>query len=358
MKRIIGAILTLAGTAVIGAALVLAVAVAIGRAVMPMASAAPRPAGVKLTLAAYSTPREAYRKIIPAFQAYWKQKTGQSVEFQESYEGSAAQARAVIGGFEADVVALSLEADVDKIAEAGLTSNAWKSNPYQGMVTDSVVVIATRPGNPKRIRDWEDLTHPGIRVLTPNPDTSGGARWNINAVYGAGLARIPHRGKGNPAYAYQLVRDIRRNVTILDKSARESMTNFESGVGDASITYENEALLARAAGKKLDWVTPSATIRIENPVAIVEKNVAKHGNGEVAAAFVNFLWSDTAQRLFAQSSYRPVVPKIAAEFARAYPRPAGLFTVAALGGWPKINQALYTRGAGVWARTAREVARR
>jgi len=186
---------------------------------------------ITLVLAAYTTPREAYGKaIIPGFQKYWKEKTGQEVEFRQSYQGSGAQARAVIGGFEADIVALSLAADVDKIAHAGLIKHAWTEKPNHGMVSTSIVVLAVRPGNPKNIRDWSDLTRPGLNILTPDPRTSGGAMWNICAMYGAALRGFAGVDK-SPEAAGQLLSSVFKNVSIMDKGARESITTFEKGMG-------------------------------------------------------------------------------------------------------------------------------
>ncbi|KAF0248334.1 MAG: sulfate transport system substrate-binding protein [bacterium] len=204
----------------------------------------------KLILGAYTSPREAYGKtIIPAFKKYWKEKTGQDVEIQESYQGSGAQSRAIISGFEADIAALSLEADVDKIAEAGLISHDWKSKPYNGMASTSIVVLAVRQGNPKAIQDWADLTKTGLSILTPDPKTSGGAQWNINAIYGAVLREFTSTTKNDPVSAQQFLKDIFKNVSIMDKGARESIINFEKGIGDVAITYENEVLVARQAGQ-------------------------------------------------------------------------------------------------------------
>src|SRR5215207_11532738 len=188
---------------------------------------------VTLMLGGYTTPREAYGKaIIPAFQKYWKEKTGQDVEFQESYQGSGAQSRAIVGGFEADIAALSLEADVDRITEAGLITHDWKSKPHGGMISTSVVVIAVRQGNPKGIKDWPDLTRQGLNVIAPDPKTSGGAQWNVNAVYGAALRGYAGVPKDDPAAAKQFLKDVFRNVSILDKGARESITTYEKGIGD------------------------------------------------------------------------------------------------------------------------------
>ncbi|MFY9571449.1 MAG: sulfate ABC transporter substrate-binding protein, partial [Blastocatellia bacterium] len=229
---------------------------------------------VTLILGGYTTPREAYGKaVIPAFQEYWKDKTGQEVEFQESYQASGAQARAIMGGFEADIAALSLESDIDKIAEAGLITHDWRSKSSKGMVSTSIVVIAVRAGNPKGINDWSDLTQAGLNVLTPDPKTSGGAQWNINAIYGAALRGFAGVEKNNKAAAQDFLQGVLRNVSIMDKGARESITNFEKGVGDVAITYENEVLVARQSGQTYDYVVPHSTILIENPAALIDKNV-------------------------------------------------------------------------------------
>ncbi|HYP67391.1 MAG TPA: sulfate ABC transporter substrate-binding protein [Thiobacillaceae bacterium] len=295
-----------------------------------------------LTLGAYTAPREAYGKaIIPAFQRYWKMKTGQEVRFQESYLGSGAQARAIAGGFEADVAALSLEADVDNIARAGLIRHDWRAGPTQGMVTRSVVVIAVRKGNPKGVRDWDDLRRKGLEVLTPNVRTSGGAKWNVCALYGAALRGGTGAAKGNAGAAEMLLRDVLRNVTVMDKGARESMINYERGVGDVAITYENEVLVGRKAGGTYEYVVPRATILIENPVAVVDKYADKHGNRDLAEAFVTFLAKREAQRAFAAYGLRPVDAGVAKEVAKQFPAVRDLFTIRDLGGWSQVDRGLF-----------------
>lgn len=300
------------------------------------------PQKVTLILGAYTTPREAYGKaILPAFQKYWKEKRGQDVEFQESYQGSGAQSRAIISGFEADIAALSLEGDIDKIAQAGLITNDWKSKPFRGMVSTSIVVIAVRQGNPKGIKDWPDLTKPGLNILTPDPKTSGGAQWNINAIYGAALRGFAGVKQGDAAAAQGFLRDVFRNVSILDKGARESITNYEKGVGDAAITYENEVLVGRQAGQTYEYIVPRSTILIENPVAIVDKNVDKHGVREVAEAFVNFLWDKEAQRGYAKYGLRPTHPDVAGEVQSQYPAVEDLWKIDFLGGWGQVTKDIY-----------------
>jgi sulfate/thiosulfate-binding protein len=295
-----------------------------------------------LTLAAYTTPREVYgREIIPAFQKMWKEKTGQEVRFQESYLGSGAQARAIIGGFEADVAALSLEPDLQKLVDEGLVRPEWKSGPHGGMVSRSIVVLGVRPGNPKGIRDWDDLRKPGVQVLTPSPRTSGGAMWNVAALHGAVLRG--HAGAG--ARPEAVLGEVLRNVRIMDKGARESMLTFESGVGDVAITYENEALVARQSGKAMDYVIPRSTILIENPVAVVDTYADRHGNRDLAEAFVAFLTTPEVQRMYARYGLRAVDQAVAAETAAQYPRVTDLFTIRDLGGWPQLTATLFGPGA-------------
>jgi sulfate transport system substrate-binding protein len=297
---------------------------------------------VTLILGAYTTPREVYGKaIIPAFQKYWQQKTGQTVEFKESYQASGAQARAVIAGFEADLVALSVEGDVDKISQAGLITHDWKAKPYQGMVSTSIVVIGVRQGNPKGIRDWPDLTKPGLNVLTPDPKTSGGAQWNINAIYGAALRGFAGVPQGDRVGAQDFLKSVFRNVSIMDKGARESITNYEKGVGDVAITYENEVLVGRLSGQTYEYVIPRSTILIENPVAIVDMNADKHGVREVAEAFINFLWDKEAQRAYAKYGLRPLDPEVAREVQSQYPAVPDLWKIDFLGGWANVSQNIY-----------------
>ena len=296
-----------------------------------------------LVLGGFTTPREAYGKaIIPAFQSFWKTKTGQNVMFQESYLGSGAQARAIISGFEADVAALSLEGDIDKIAEAGLIKHNWKGNAKKGMVSRSIVVFAVRKGNPKAIHDWADLGKKGIQILTPNPKTSGGAMWNVNALYGAALrGQVKGVAKGDATAARQLLRNVFQNVTVMDKGARESITNFERGIGDVAITYENEVLVGRQAGQTYDYVVPRSTILIENPVAIVDKWAEKHKTRELGQAFVEFLWTPEAQRMFAKYGLRSIDPAVEQETAKFFPPVEDLWTIEYLGGWPAVSKNIF-----------------
>ncbi|MBN2503313.1 MAG: sulfate ABC transporter substrate-binding protein [Anaerolineales bacterium] len=293
---------------------------------------------VTLTLGAYTTPREAYSEIIPLFQAYWKEKTGQEVVFEESYLGSGAQSRAVVEGFEADVVALSLEADVTRMVDAGLITRDWHAAPNKGIVSTSVVVFAVRSGNPKDIQDWDDLAAPGVEILTPNPKTSGGAQWNILALYGAAKrGYIEGVAADDDAAAQAFLAQVLANVTVMDKAARDSITNFEKGVGDLAITYENEVLVAQLSGQDYDMVIPRSTILIENPVAVVDAYAEKHGTQEVADAFVEFLFAEEAQRIYAKYGLRSVDADVAADTAELYPPVEDLFTIDYFGGWAKAT---------------------
>jgi sulfate transport system substrate-binding protein len=297
---------------------------------------------VTLILGGYTTPREVYGKaIIPAFQKYWKEKTGQDVEFQESYQASGAQSRAIIGGFEADIAALSLEDDIDRIAQADLITHDWHAQPNKGMVSTSIVVIAVRKGNPKNIKDWSDLAAPGLNVLTPDPKTSGGAQWNVSAIYGAALRGYAVGPKNDPVAAQQFLESVFRNVSVMDKGARESLTTFEKGIGDAAITYENEVLVARQSGQRYDYVVPRSTILIQNPVAIVDQHVDKHGVRDVAQAFVAFLSTEEAQRAYSKYGLRPVDQKVASEVNSQLPHVEDLFTIDDLGGWKSVATNIY-----------------
>ena len=297
---------------------------------------------VTLILGGYTTPREVYGKaILPAFQKEWQGTSGQRVQFRESYQGSSAQARAIAGGFEADVAALSLEGDIDKITQAGLITHDWRAAPHGGMASTSIVVLAVRPGNPKKILDWPDLTRPGLNVLTPDPKTSGGAQWNINAMYGAALKGFAGVRKDDRAAAKDFLKRVFRNVSIMDKGARESITTFEKGVGDVAITYENEILIGRQAGQKYDYVVPRSTILIENPVALVDRYVDQHGVRAAAEAFVTFLHGPQAQSLYARYGLRPVEESVAKENASKLPAVQDLWKIDYLGGWKKASQDLY-----------------
>ena len=311
---------------------------------------------VTITLGAYTVPKEVYQgEIIPAFKTYWKEKTGETVRFEESYIASGAQSRAIAGGFEADIAALSLEYDIQKLKETGLITHDWRDNEYKGFVTRSVIVVAHRPRNPKKIRNWIDLTRDDLSVLYPSPKTSGGAMWCINAIYGAGLKMAENNvGKKDPEYARWLLKSIQRQVKVMDKSGRASVTTFENGVGDTLVTYENEALLRQKEGKEFPFIIPDETILIENPVALIDKNVDKHQNRRVAEAFIDFLYTKESQRAFAKYGFRPVHKKVAKEVGRQFPTPKYLFDIDYLGGWNKVKEDLFGVN-GVWTNIVEEI---
>jgi len=290
-----------------------------------------------LTLGAYTAPREAFGEIHENFKKYWQAKTGETVEIRESYLGSGAQSRAVAEGFPADIVALSLEPDIDRIVNAGLIKHPWRDAPHGGMVTRSVVAFAVRAGNPKGIHDWADLTRDDVEVLTPNPRTSGGAMWNILAAYGAAqrghASGFPAGPEGGKAFLSALL----RRVIAMDKGARESILTFEKGLGDVALSYENEIKIGSEQSLSYPYilVMPSSSILIENPVALVDANVDSHGNRPLAEAYLNYLFSPEAQRVFAKRGFRPVLPEIEREEAKNFTNPPDLFSIADFGGWAK-----------------------
>lgn len=307
-----------------------------GAAVSPKTSDAQKP--VKLILGAYTTPREAYAEILPLFQKMWKEKTGQEVTFEELYQGSGAQSRAIVEGFEADIAALSLEADISRIEKAELITHDWKSELYGGMVSTSVVAFAVRPGNPKGIHDWADLAKPGVEILTPNPKTSGGAMWNILALYGAATrGKVAGVAANDDVAAQAFLLSVLNNVTVMDKGARESITTFEKGVGDVAITYENEVLVGQQNGQKYDLVIPASTILIENPVTLIDVHVDKHGTRQVAEAFVDFLFTRQAQEIFAKYGLRSPDPDVAKATMDRYPVVEDLFAIKDFGGWSEAT---------------------
>ena len=292
--------------------------------------------GGKLTLVAYSTPEEAYKELIPAFN---RTSEGKGVSFSQSYAASGEQSRAVEGGLPADVVEFSLEPDMTRLVDAGLVDKGWNQNEYNGNVTNSVVVLMVRKGNPKNIKDWDDLVTGDVDVLEPNPFTSGGAKWNIMAAYGAQL----EKGK-SPQEAQQYIADLFKNVSVLDKSARESLATFSSGKGDVLLGYENEAILAQQKGEELDYVVPDQTILIENPLAATSE--AK--DPKLAQAFVDFLYTPEAQKIFVGKGYRPVVKDTPG--ADKFPEPSGLFDITKFGGWEKVNTEFFDPENGVVAK--------
>jgi sulfate/thiosulfate transport system substrate-binding protein len=302
-------------------------------AAAPAAAATGSKDGGSISLVAYSTPKEAYGQIISAFQ---KTKAGRGVSFQQSYAGSTEQAQAVVNGLHADVVALSLEPDVTTLVKAKLVKPTWSKDRWHGIVTRSVVVFVLRNGNPKHIRDWEDLVKPGVQVVTPNPLTSGGARWNVMAAYGAMI----RKGK-TPKQAVAYLKQLLQHTVSQDKSAREALQTFLAGRGDVLLSYENEAILAQRKDQPVYYLIPKATIRIENPVAVT----TNASDPAAARAFVAFLHTPAAQRIFGQNGYRPVDPKVVRQFN--YPVRPWLFTIQKLGGWAKVQKQFFDPKTGI-----------
>jgi sulfate transport system substrate-binding protein len=288
-----------------------------------------------VSLIAYSTPKEAYAKLTEAFR---KTPEGGGVEFQQSFAASGEQSRAVASGLPADVVALSLQPDVDKLVEPKKVAADWNKDQYDGFVTRSVVVLAVRKGNPKNIRRWEDLTKDGVEVIEPNPFTSGGARWNVMAAYGSQT----QQGKSDEE-AQQFLEDLFDNVTVQDKSARDSLQTFDSGKGDVLLAYENEAIAAQRKGVELDYVVPDQTILIENPIALTEEGK----DNEAATKFLEFLRSEEGQRIFVEEGYRPVVDSV--NDPERFPTPKQLFEIDEFGGWGPVNDKFFDPDKGVMA---------
>ena len=284
----------------------------------------------QLSLIAYSTPQVVYDEVIPQFQ---KTQAGNGVTFKESFGASGDQSRAVEAGLPADVVTFSLAPDMDRLVKAGLVANDWANTPTKGLVSKSVVSLIVRKGNPKNIHTWDDLLKPGVKVLTPNPFTSGAAKWNIMAAYGAKSGGGENAQAGLD-YLRQL---ITKHVVVQDKSGREALQNFTSGTGDVLISYENEAITAQKKGQKVDYVIPDQTISIENPIAVVSKS----SHTQQAKAFVDFALSAPAQQVFADWGYRPVDQAVFDKNKAKFPTPKGLFTIQDLGGWSKVNDEFF-----------------
>ncbi|AKT36247.1 sulfate ABC transporter substrate-binding protein [Chondromyces crocatus] len=313
----------------------------------------------RLVLAAYSAARELLeREIIPAFERSHHARTGQRVRIESSYLASGAQARAVAAGFEADVAVLALAPDIDRIAAAGLITGDWTARPHRGIFATTVVAFAVRPGNPRTIHDWPDLARPGLSVLMPNPRTSGGAMWNGAALYGAALRGDAGVPANDPDAATRYLRDVLRNVVILDKGARESIITFEKGVGDVAITYESEIVAGRMAGRLNDTVIPPSTLQIDIPAAVIDTHADRHGTRELAEAFVAFLQAPASQRVLPRYGFRSVVPLLTEPPPGSSPLPAtalplappGLWNIRDLGGWPQVIRTLFGEQ-GLFTRT-------
>jgi sulfate/thiosulfate transport system substrate-binding protein len=296
-------------------------------------NAAAKTAAVKLNLVGYSTPKKAYDALTTAFA---QTSAGKGVGFGQSFGASGSQSRAVDSGQPADVVAFSTSPDMTRLVKDKLVASDWEANPEKGFSSDSVVVFVVRKGNPKHITGWDDLIKPGVDVITPNPSTSGSARWNILAGYGAQLKE----GK-SPAQALAYVRTLlTKNVSVQDSSASAALQTFTSGKGDVLLDYESEAIAAQKAGDAIQYVVPKQTILIQTPIAFTAKAPSP------AKAFLAWQWSAAGQTIWAQQGYRPVLASVAKKFASQFPTPAQLFTIGDLGGWTKVKKEFFDPASG------------
>ena len=313
-----------------------------GSPVAQTAAGAPKK-DVELTLVSFAVTKQAHAAIIPKFVEKWQKEQNQTVTFKQSYGASGSQTRAVIDGLEADIVHLALAGDTSKIEKAGLIDKGWEQEfPNESIVSKSVAALVTREGNPKNIKDWSDLEKDGVSLITADPKTSGVARWNFLALWNAAVKK----GGSDPKAQESLVK-VFKNVPILTKDAREATDAFfKQGQGDALINYENEIILASQKGQKVNYVIPDVNISIDNPIAVVDKNVAKHGTKEVAEAFVKFLYTPEAQTEFAKVGFRPVDQTVAKEkqFVDLYPKVKELATVKDFGSWSEIDKKFFADG--------------
>jgi sulfate/thiosulfate transport system substrate-binding protein len=284
----------------------------------------------QLALVAYSTPKKAYDALTTAFE---QTSAGKRVSFSQSFGASGSQSRAVATGQPADLVAFSLEPDISRLVKAGLVSSNWDANPQKGISSNSVVVFVVRKGNPKHIAGWDDLVKPGVDVITPNPSTSGSARWNILAGYGAQLKE----GKSSTEALSYVKTLLTKNVSVQDSSASAALQTFTSGKGDVLLDYESDAIAARKAGDAIDYLIPKQTILIQTPIAAT----AKSSHAQQARAFVNWQWTTAGQTIWAEHGYRPVDPAVAKQFASRFPTPPQLFTIEYLGGWTKVKKEFF-----------------
>jgi sulfate transport system substrate-binding protein len=298
----------------------------------PAAGALP---AAKLSLVAYSTPQDAYDRITDAFS---KTPQGANTTFSKSYGASGDQSRAVESGLAADYVAFSLEPDLTRLVKKDIVASDWNANEYHGMVTDSVVVFVVRKGNPKHIKTWDDLAKPGVEVITPNPFTSGGARWNVMAAYGQKV-----KSGGTEQQAVDYLKALFKNVSVQDDSARKALQTFTSGKGDVMLAYENEAIFAQQKKQPIDYVVPDSTILIENPAAVTKTTKAP----AQAKAFLDYVYTPAAQKIFADNGYRPVVAGVKGPYT--FPTPKGLFTIGDLGGWTDVSKKFFDPAGSVMA---------
>jgi sulfate transport system substrate-binding protein len=307
---------------------------------VPTARAAPPP--VELTLVSYAVAKPLFAKVIPEFQKAWKEQTGQEVRFKESYGPSGAQTRAIVGGLEADVYATNLQSLVTPLVDAGLVRGDWATRlPNGASPASSVIAVITRPGNPKKIRGWEDIAAPGVEIVAINPKTSGNARWGVLAGYGALLREKD--AKAAEGWVQALV----RNTRTLASGGREATDAFvKNGVGDVLLTFENEALFVKkAAAQPIEYVIPAANIRTDFPVVVVDRVVDQRGTRAAAEGFAKFLFGPRAQALYAEAGYRPADPAARKAATSTFPEVPKLFSIDDLGGWPRVDKALFADGA-------------
>jgi sulfate/thiosulfate-binding protein len=296
--------------------------------------------GGSIDLVGYSTPKDAYGQIISAFQ---KTSAGNGTSFNQSYAASGDQARAVAAGLKADVVALALDPDVNLLVGKGLIPKNWDANSYKGIVSNSVVVFVVRDGNPKHIKGWGDLVKPGVQVITPNPFTSGGARWNVMAAYGA-----QRKAGKTDKQAIAYLKKFFQHVPVQPDSARAALQIFAQGKGDVLITYENEAIYAEKKGVHTEYKTPKSTLLIQTPVALTKTGLQE----PAAKAFYKFLWTAPAQKAFAAQGFRPVLKSVAKNYK--FYKPGGLFTINSpkigLNGWTKVQTRFFHPEKGIVAK--------
>jgi sulfate/thiosulfate transport system substrate-binding protein len=323
-------------TAPIGAAaLVLALGVTVAACGGDDSEGSGDGSGGSIDLVAYSTPQQAFEEgIIPAFQ---ETSEGEGVDVSTSFAASGEQRRAVEEGQPADFLDLSLEPDMSALVEAGKVAEDWNKNEYDGKITDSVVVFSVRPGNPEGIEDWDDLVTGDVEIITPNPATSGGAKWNIMAAYGSQLAQ-----GASEQEALDFVAQIIENTSVLDDSARDSVQTFASGKGDVLLGYENEAIQAQEEGVELEYIIPDDTLLIENPAAVT----TEAQDPEAAQALLDYIWTDEGQQTLADYGYRPVVESVLAENTDKLPEVPGLFTIEEFGGWDKVDTEFFDDESG------------
>lgn len=302
------------------------------------ASATPKQSrGTTLSVVGYSIPTAVFPKL---FTAYQRTAQGQGIKFTSSFAASEVQSAAVAAGLPADVVNFSNILDVQRLVQAGLVDPTWDVNPYHGIVSKSVVVFVLRDGNPKHIKTWDDLIKPGVQVVFPNPFSSGGAKWDIMAAYGAEL-----REKKTPAQADAYLAQLFQHNVSQDTSARNALNTFLSGKGDVLIDYESDAKLAQSQGKPVFYLIPKATIEIQTPLAVVNTS-----NKAAAQQFVNWLYTPTAQTIWAENGFRSVLPSVEKRFAAQFPPRPQLFTIKYVGGWDKVNTQFFDPTNGIVAK--------